>query len=67
MIELRWTWKEQFNGIIASNALTGHQQLMPMLQYRRHYAPPGFDANGNELWVSEWTDVPLPPKPQSPS
>lgn len=65
MIELRWTWKQQANGIVATNATVGTGNL-PMLQYR-YRAPAITDslrAYPPEDWTwSEWIDVPLPEKP----
>ena len=67
MIELRWTWKEQTDGILAGECLAiDAPQLHPMLQYRYRF-PLGSDpitAYPPHDWHwSEWIDVPLPEKP----
>lgn len=66
MIELRWTWTEQANGILAAQSLsTPGLTLYPMLQYR--YRAPritdGINSYPPEWPWSEWIDVPLPEKP----
>lgn len=60
MIELRWTWKREADGILASNVEAGKRYTQyPVLQYREALPDPIIGHTGGT-----WKDVPLPPKPE---